>query len=262
MTRELRRLLIPSARLRQALVTEAGPQLRLEQREIHYLRRVLRCRSGDRLAVVDGEGGIWTARLAGKDQLRLQQPLACPEHRAGAETLPLGLALAIPRREADLVWRMATELGADRLQPLLAEHGVVQGALPLERWTTITTEASEQCERLWLPTWQAPMPAVDWLAARPPGLALLATPRQTDAIPLAALLRDGPAGGEPPAVTLAIGPEGGWSRQEEAVARDAGWTVVSLGNSILRTSTAAVAAVAVLSGWRSLSRASCPWPSP
>jgi 16S rRNA (uracil1498-N3)-methyltransferase len=62
--------------------------------------------------------------------------------------------------------------------------------------------------------------------------------------------------------SLAIGPEGGWSPEEEEVAEAAGWTPVSLGDTILRTSTAAVAGLAELVAWRSL-RLSCPSsPSP
>ena len=63
-------------------------------------------------------------------------------------------------------------------------------------------------------------------------------------------------------LSLAIGPEGGWSPHEERLALEAGWQPVSLGEEILRTGTAAVAGVALLASWRGLSCASFPSPSP
>ena len=155
------------------------------------------------------------------------------------------------KRDAELVWRMATELGASRLQPLLSSRGVVRGQPPLERWRTIMREATEQCERLWLPTLSEPAQAIDWLQQRPPGTALLATTRQEglptmpELLPVPEGLATRPDPG-PAELWVAIGPEGGWSPEEEGVALAAGWQAVSLGNAILRTSTAAVSALAWL----------------
>lgn len=243
MARELRRLLIPPSRWPG--VGESG-LLSLEAAESHYLARVLRFRQGDRLAVVDGCGQLWSAVLESGEQLRLEQPPGAPLEQALAASPALTLALAVPRRDAELVWRMAAELGAARLQPLIAARGVVREPLPLGRWSTIIREATEQCERLWLPELAPPLSASRcWSEARP-GTRLLATTRRADIPPLAswvqALWNNNPW--EP--VTLAVGPEGGWSEEEERQALGAGWQMVSLGDSILRTSTAAVAGLATL----------------
>jgi 16S rRNA (uracil1498-N3)-methyltransferase len=181
-------------------------------------------------------------------------------------TPPLELAMAVPKREADLVWRMATELGADRLQPLLAQRGAAGERCPIERWRGIVREATEQCERLWQPQLDSPCGAGSWLARPVPGIALLATTRR-DAVPLCSRrlgqLAEGASDSALAAgIRLAIGPEGGWSPAEEEQAEAAGWHPVSLGGSILRTATAAVGGLALLADWRALRSSSCPPPSP
>jgi 16S rRNA (uracil1498-N3)-methyltransferase len=259
MARELRRLLIPPGRLEAAAarigLEQAGWLVALEPEEAHYVARVLRFRHGDRLALIDGEGQLWTATLEQPAVLKLEQPLARPLERSSRPRPAITLAMAVPKRDAELVWRMATELGASQLQPLLARRGVVRGDLPLERWRTIVREATEQCERLWLPGLAEPVEAMGWFNARPPGPALLATTRQ-EGLPtlpelLPSLLQEqlpNRADRRPPELRLAIGPEGGWSSEEEAAALAAGWQPVSLGSAILRTSTAAAAAL----GWLAL----------
>jgi len=262
MARELRRLLIPPGRLRSAaarvaMEAEAG-LVALEPEEAHYVSRVLRFRHGDRLALIDGEGQMWTATLEQPALLRLEQPLDQPLERARRPNPAITLAMAVPKRDAELVWRMATELGATQLQPLLASRGVVRGALPLERWRTIVREATEQCERLWLPHLAEPVEALGWFSTPVVGQALLATTRQAELPTLPELLPDlmpdlpnrqrlSQSDPSPTDLRLAIGPEGGWSIEEEQAARTLGWQPVSLGSSILRTSTAAVAALAWLS---------------
>jgi len=236
MARELRRLWIPPERL-------ASPLL-LTPEESHYLSRVLRLRPGERLAVIDGVGGLWSATLDPPHALHLEQPLAQPLERAEPPRRRLTLALAVPKRETELVWRMAVELGATHLQPLIAQRGVVRQGLPLQRWRSIVKEATEQCERLWLPELAEPQSSERWFETPRSGLALLACPRQANLVTLAGA---GQGDGGPEEVCLAIGPEGGWSPQEESMALAAGWQSVQLGEAILRTSTAAVAALALLS---------------
>ncbi len=243
MARELRRLLIPPSRWP---VLGDPSLLTLEAAESHYLARVLRFRQGDRLAVVDGCGRLWSAVLESGEQLRLEQPPEAPLEKVMPASPALTLALAVPRRDAELVWRMAAELGAARLQPLIAARGVVREPLPVDRWATIIREATEQCERLWLPELAAPLSASRYWSEAMPGTRLLATTRRADIPALAswvqAIWKRNP--GEP--ITLAVGPEGGWSEEEVQQALAAGWQLVSLGDSILRTSTAAVAGLATL----------------
>jgi len=320
MARERRRLLISPPRLAQRIALTAA--------ERHYLTRVLRLAEGQGCDVVDGAGRRWSARLVGDGMVELEQPLAAPLEALAPSLPPLELAVAVPRQDMEVIWRMATELGIDRLQPLLAERCQGRERWPVERWRSILREATEQCERLWLPELSEPVAAAAWLAEPAAGVSLLATSRG-DQLPLlpevlqgrltpqgvapappgydpiptgpvpalpgsdsalpghgAELASDGSgasgrasgrsgaaAGHLDPAkfgaagnswqVRLAIGPEGGWSPEEEEAARAAGWIAVSAGPTILRTATAAVAAAAVLSLWRAaLSSSSSPWQSP
>jgi len=244
MARERRRLLIP----RQRLETAGAGALVLSAEESRYLTRVLRYSPGDGFAVVDGEGHLWHARLEAADRARLEQPLEQPQQRLPAAQPALVLAAAVVKRDFELVVRMAVELGVDRLVPLLCERTAVLGQFKAERWRSIASEAAEQCERLWLPQIAEPRPVAALLAATR-GPRYWATTR-TEGLPdLAERLEELPADGAAE-IGLACGPEGGWSPAEEEQAREAGWRAISLGPRILRSSTAAVAGMAVLSSWR------------
>jgi 16S rRNA (uracil1498-N3)-methyltransferase len=250
--REWRRLLVPPARLRAA----AG-LLELEPAEAHYLRRVLRLQLGDRFAVIDGCGQLWSAVLQARAQARLEQDLAAPLQRQRPPSPQLELLVAPPKRDADVVLRMACELGFDRLTLVQAERRVA-GPLAADRAEAIVREACEQSERLWLPELALELPLEQALGPDGPGdgpgcgswLELLATTRHGGLPALAELLPAGGQGSSPARVRLAIGPEGGWTPAEEQLAMGRGWQRVSLGPTILRTSTAAVAGAAQLAAWR------------
>ena len=249
MVRELRRLLIPPHRL-----VGEGPELPLVAEELHYLRRVLRLREGDRFALVDGAGHLWSATLAGGTRAVLDQPVDGPLQAEARPLLPLELAVALPKRDGELVLRIACELGFDRLTPLKAERSV-PGPFNSERCQLILREAVEQCERLWSPELAALQPAQACLGQPPLGLGLLATTRREGLPLLEAVLEQASlsALGYPNSdkgAVMAIGPEGGWSPAEEELAISQGWIPVSLGPTILRSSTAAVTAAALLSHWR------------
>ena len=175
MARERRRLLISPPRLAQRIALTAA--------ERHYLTRVLRLAEGQGCDVVDGAGRRWSARLVGDGMVELEQPLAAPLEAPAPSLPPLELAVAVPRQDVEVIWRMATELGIDRLQPLLAERCQGRERWPVERWRSILREATEQCERLWLPELAEPLAAAAWLAEPAAGVSLLATSRG-DQLPL------------------------------------------------------------------------------
>ena len=268
MVRERRRLLISPERLLAAPAEAGLTQLQLDPEESHYVARVLRLRPGMELAIVNGRGQLWGASIGDGEgrrcTLTLLQPLQAPEAEASAPTPSLTLAIALPKRDSDLLLRMACELGVDRLQPLIADHSVLAERFNRPRLEAILREATEQCERLWLPQLADPRPSRDWFAAGTPGVKLLATTRQGPLPdPLTALRAQPRAASE--ALQLAIGPEGGWSASEEAAASAAGWQAVGLNAAILRTSTAAVAGVTLLSHWREqgdVTSACCSIPDP
>lgn len=277
MARELRRLLVERPRLERA-----RGRVLLQGQELHYLRRVLRLRPGDPFGVVDGCGHLWSALLelgGARHQgwAVLQQSPDTPLEKVPPARPRLQLAVALPRRDPEVLLRMACELGIDGFQWLRAERSLAEAMIRPERQQAVLRETLEQCERLWLPCCPSPQQALPWLQAATGGMRLLATTRRATARPLGEVL-GAPVGqasavvpGEAPEpmrlepVWVAIGPEGGWSPQEEQLALDQGWQAVQLGEGILRTSTAAVAAASLLAAWRDglgLSCGTSPRPSP
>ena len=246
MARETRRVLIPPQRLSEA----AGDgRLALSEDHSHYLVKVLRYGPGARFAVVDGAGHLWDAELLDHRHARLLQPLSQPLCSAPAPRPALVLAASVVKRDFDLVVRMAVELGVDRLVPLHCERTAVHGQLRPERWHSIASEAAEQCERLWLPKLDQPMPLAEMWRVAPADHCFWATTRN-DGLPLLQQELQACRSSGAAEVWLACGPEGGWSPQEEATAQAEGWQPVQLGPTILRSSTACVAGAALLSSWR------------
>jgi len=236
---ELRRLLVDPGRLKQAIQQPVA----LERQERHYLERVLRLRPGAAFAVTDGCGRLYEATLLDGGLARLT---SCGEQRPAAKP-QLVLLLGLMRKEVEITLRMATELGVDRIVPMQAERSQTSpGEQRRERWCAQLREASEQCERLWLPQLERVRPSTAALAEPVPSGAQrwIGVTRHQDA----PLLQDRLAGladaGEQ--WQIACGPEGGWSPLELEIAAANHWQPVSLGPTVLRASTAAVAALSLL----------------
>ena len=109
MARELRRLLIAPERL--------APEVALTREEERYLTRVLRFGSGDRFAVINGQGALWTAVLQEDGSAQLEQDLNAPLELHQQPAPSLVLAAAVVKRDFELVVRMAVELGGGSLHP-------------------------------------------------------------------------------------------------------------------------------------------------
>lgn len=227
------------------LVTaDRGDRLPLAPRDHHHLTRVLRLTDGAAVEVADGHGRSAPAVLV-SDGLRLE---GAPVHAPRREPV-LGLAQALPKgRKLDEVIRVATELGVDRLVPLAAERSLVRldgqrAARAAERWRAVARAAAEQCRRADLPTLHPLVPSTDLpvVAEVPAGGVLVVAHPDGPALP------DVVAGWRaPPSVTVAIGPEGGFSAAEIRALVDGGATLVGLGPRVLRTEHAGAAALAVL----------------
>lgn len=205
--------------------------------------QVLRLQPGDLLTVFDGRGGEYEAQVEqmGRSEVRVR----VGAHHAIEREAPVAvhLALGMPANERmDWLVEKATELGAASLQPLVAQRSVLRLAgeraqKKLAHWQAIAVAACEQCGRNRVPEIRPVRPLADWLAAQArPGLVL------SLAAGTRALARAAP-GGE---VTLLSGPEGGLAPDEEQAAVGRGWTPVHLGPRILRSETAPLAALAVL----------------
>ncbi len=223
---------------------EPGARLSLTGSAAAHVSRVLRLRAGDGLTLFNGTGGEFAATIEGiaKDAVTLT---VGEGHRAERESpLRLTLAQGISRGERmDLVVQKATELGVTTLAPLLTERSVVrldaaQAARKAEHWRAIALAACEQSGRNRPPRLLPPATLAQFLGATGAATKLLLSPAAT--LRLTEVPR--PAG----EVQVLIGPEGGLTDEEQARARAAGFLGVRLGPRVLRTETAAIAALALV----------------
>jgi len=223
---------------------EAGGRVALTGSAARHLTRVLRLRPGQALTLFNGGGGEYAATIEAVHGEKVE--VAVGEAQAIERESPLILTLAqgVSRGERmDLVVQKATELGASSIVPLLTERSVVrlsapQAARKLEHWRAIAIAACEQSGRNRLPKVLSLLPLADFLGQAGSGSRLLLSP--TGSI----RLQDVPA--PISSVTVLIGPEGGLADAEQSAALAAGFTAVRLGPRILRTETAAIAALTVL----------------
>ena len=234
-----RRFLVSPEALRDAEVTFSPAQAR-------QLSAVLRLHAGDPVAVFDGAGREWTARLTLVTPRRATARLL--EERPGEAPLRLRLTLAqvVPRGAAmDLIVAKATELGVWRIVPLEAARSVRRSAASGQsaRWRRIMAEASEQCGRRSVPDLAEPCSLGDLLQRHPRDEPLLACDKSAGAIPLAGACQTLATA---PALTVLVGGEGGLSAEEVDGVRLHGGRLVSLGPRLLRAETAALAALTLL----------------
>lgn len=222
---------------------EAGKTLPLPPAAGHYLTRVMRLREGDGVRLFDDRTGEWRAVIAavGKREVVVRaEALLRPR-----EVVPDLWLCAAPLKAGRIDWlaEKACELGVARLVPTVTRRTVV-GNLKLDRLRAHMIEAAEQCERTALPELAEPVPLAALLADWPEARALIFCDEEGGE-PVAKVL---PGIAAPTAIL--IGPEGGFDDAERAAIRALPRCVrVSLGPRILRTDTAAAAAVSV---WQAL----------
>ena len=223
-----------------------GADVVLDGERARYLGRVLRLRIGDAITVFNGDGPEWSAAIQGMTKstvtLRIDESF-----EAGTESpLKVHLVQGVSRGERmDYVVQKATELGVKRITPVLTEYGVVKldesrAAKRREHWQHVATSACEQSGRTRPPLVDAPVPLKTWFANKPADADLDLVLKPGAGIALAGI----PA---PATKTcILVGPEGGFSEIEYEDAGLSGFKAVALGPRVLRTETAAPAALAVM----------------
>lgn len=234
-----------STRLYLDIPLVPGTEVDLDERSAHHVARVLRMKAGMPVQLFDGRGKEAVVCLELVDKRRVRARIEALLDRAVESPLPLVLGQGISRGERmDFTLQKSVELGVQCIVPLWTEHSQVQLdaarlAKRMEHWRGIIISACEQCGRNVLPQLLLPMPLREWVGELASGeTGLLLDPMQSTR--LAAL--QAPAG----TVRLLAGPEGGLSAAECQWAREAGFTGIALGPRILRTETAALAALAAL----------------
>lgn len=223
----------------------AGALLDLPAEVAHHIH-VVRLGPGDTLTLFNGTGGQYEAVLTDVGKKRATAEVRAFAARDVELPYPVTLAQGLPEgTKMDWIVEKAVELGVAAVQPLAARRCVVRlsaerAQKKLEHWRGVVVAAAEQSGRNRLASVAEPAEFRDWIGTPAAGPRLLLSPRATSS--LVEWARD--AGAQP--VTLLVGPEGGFTDEEEDAAVRAGATMVSMGPRVLRTETAALAALSML----------------
>ncbi len=222
-----------------------GATVRLPDPVVHHIH-VLRLACGETITLFNGEGGEYGATLSSIDKKQASAEVKTFSARETELPYAITLAQGLPEgSKMEWIIEKAVELGVAAIQPLAAQRCVTR--LSAERaekkllhWQAVIVAAAEQCGRNRLTHLTEPASFGNWLARKELHHRILLTPRAEQ--PLSDWARHHP----PQAVTLMIGPEGGWTDQEEDLALSAGALPLSIGPRVLRTETAGIAALAAL----------------
>jgi 16S rRNA (uracil1498-N3)-methyltransferase len=218
-----------------------GNRAALTGAHAEHLSRVLRARIGQAFDITDGSTtrrGVVTS--VSRDRVEFELGVEVPNGGSSQITLVLAI-FKFDRME----WAIekCTELGVGRIIPLIASrtdaHLAAVASRRVERWRRIAQQASEQARRAGPPEISPPMKLGELLQFRSAARVLLSESER------ALMLKDAVPPSTKEAI-MAVGPEGGWTNAEFDLFRNAGWTSASLGETILRAETAAIAAVAIV----------------
>lgn len=222
---------------------QPGTRVALDGQRAHYLGRVLRVTRGQRVVLFNGDGCDYACEVleAGKNRLLLDVAARLP---AKAESpLEITIVQAVSRGERmDLTLQKCTELGVSAFQPVWSERVEVRlKGEKLEKrqrhWQSVVVSACEQSGRAVVPEVRPALPLCEFLSLEGDAARLVLAPGAEQALSRMARMAS---------VELLVGPEGGFSDTELSDMAARGVVPASLGPRILRTETAAPAAVAVL----------------
>jgi 16S rRNA (uracil1498-N3)-methyltransferase len=239
----------------------AGSSIDLPPDTASHLAKVLRARAGDELILFNGDGREYSGAIEAVRGSRVAASVGDSRQVARESPLPITLVQCVPRGDRmDFIVQKATELGVARIVPVLSQRSVVrldkaQAESKAVHWRAVAVSACEQCGRNRLPVIEAAQPLLNYLGESVPGagLRLVLEPESAPLAlapltfaPLAPASANGPAGASGLEVVdaeIAIGPEGGFAPDELEAFRVAEFSPVGLGPRILRTETAAIAAL-------------------
>ena len=220
-----------------------GQQIELQEENAHYARAVLRLKKDQQLILFNGQGGEFSCRLQEVSRKRVVVYIEHAIDRSVESPLNVMLGLGISRGDRmDWAVQKAVELGVVALTPLITERCVVKFKAEkkqqrLKHWENIVQHAAEQSGRTVLTELSEITDISDWVRQQA-GLKVFLDPHAEKSL---AELR--PVDMQ---VTLLSGPEGGFSADEREMAVAAGFAPVRLGQRILRTETAALAALSAV----------------
>lgn len=223
----------------------SGDEITLDGAEGRHAAVVRRLRAGELVDLTDGRGAVASCRVSAVSRsglrCRVLSVRSCP-----AAAPRFVVVQAVPKGDrGELAVELLTEIGADEIVPWAAARCVARwhgerGAKALARWRSTAREAAKQSRRAWFPV-VPPLASTTDVCALISGAALPVVLHAPASLPLPAVAV--PDDGD---ILVVVGPEGGLSDEEAGRFAAAGAETVRMGTSILRTSTAGVAAVAAL----------------
>lgn len=236
--RVIARVFVPEA-------TASGERRLVPADDAGHLLRVLRLGTGAAVRVFDGRGHEWDAVITATTRHEVTVEIGAARAAAPETRVRYTLAVAVLKGDGtDDVIRDAVMLGVDAIRPFLSSRTEVRAAAlgrgqRAERWRRIAVASAKQCGRAVIPVIHDVVDAGTVLAADGAAMRLL-------------LAEPSAAGGgrrlddlaAPATVTLAVGPEGGWSGEEVTTATVAGWQPITIGGRVLRAERAPIVALA------------------
>lgn len=222
-----------------------GERYRLDGPEGHHAAVVQRLRVGESLLLSDGAGGVAECVVSAVARGVLDVAVARRFREAPPSPRLIAVQALAKGDRGELAIQMLTEAGVDEIVPWRAARSVVRwqgdrGARAYDRWRSVVREAAKQARRAWLPAVAEPA-GTDEVTRRLADATVGLVLHEEAVVPLAAAAL--PEVGD---VVFVVGPEGGVAPDELAAFREAGAMQVRLGANVLRTSTAGVAALAIL----------------
>jgi 16S rRNA (uracil1498-N3)-methyltransferase len=217
--------------------------------EFKHLSRVLRKKRGERVVLVDGEDHAYEAVIQCMDRTHAECEILDVKNRVHEPRVDVTLAVSLLRNPArfDFLVEKATELGVRNIVPLLCEHTIPKSEKHA-RFEKIALAAMKQCGRSYLPKIRSLSPLTAVLdQAHEYALRLIPHEKTEQSQFVGSVLQHHPHAAS---ALIVVGPEGGFSEGEIALANEKGMVPVSLGPRRLRSETAAISAVSwVVGGW-------------
>jgi 16S rRNA (uracil1498-N3)-methyltransferase len=234
---------------------QSGSVVELPRETGAHLAKVLRARSGDEVVLFNGDGREFTGAVEKVQGSRVSASIGAARMIDRESPFQLTLVQCVPRGDRmDFIVQKATELGVVRIIPVLSQRSVVrldegQAASKQLHWRAVAVSACEQCGRNRLPIVAAPQPLLNYLGALAQAnesLRLVLEPERARRTERGAQSIDIAFPQSVSLAEIAIGPEGGFAPEELEAFDLSSFSRVSLGPRVLRTETAAIAAIVVL----------------
>jgi 16S rRNA (uracil1498-N3)-methyltransferase len=224
-----------------------GPRIVVSGQDVRHISTVMRMKPGEMLVLCDGKGVEYTVKIAQVNRSEITTEIMSQSKR-DIRTPFITLGQGLPKSDKmDFIVQKATELGVRSIVPLLTERTIIKvrdEQKRIMRWQKIAREAAMQSNRPDIPLIEQIRSLRDFIFSLDPGpLTLNLLPWEEGTAPIKDVLRTNSGVKN---VMVLIGPEGGFSAQEAEMAKGNGFHLVSLGPNILRTETAAVAALSMI----------------